>query len=125
MRVLIAAGVAEPNIIASTSHNKGRSQLRLVHDPAIGRVKDAVLEVNNRLRGRSFRLSLKSLDSEHSKSESVWGLYNVLLVDEAVLLHDLLEAFAHIGISHHLSPIPFLKPHIPVSTLKCLPYKVE
>ena len=65
LAVLISSGVSEPDIITSAGCNECRSDRRLVRDPAIGRVEDTVLEIDNLLASGGHSFTLKAIDSKH------------------------------------------------------------
>ena len=46
--VLGSSLIAEPNIVASPDKLESRSHFVVVHDPAVGRVSDAVLQEHHR-----------------------------------------------------------------------------
>ena len=47
LAVLISSSVSKPNVIASASCNECRSYSRLVRDPAICRVQNTMLEIDD------------------------------------------------------------------------------
>ena len=89
--VRVAARISEPDIIASTCGHEGWSHVRVVHDPAVGRVKDAVLEQNGRLCTVRLSFAHQAWDTEDVQLVAVLGCHLVELELETVLGANLLE----------------------------------
>ena len=99
LAVLISSSVSEPYIISGAGCNECRSDCGSVSDPAISRVEDTVLEIDDLLASWSRAFILKAIDSEHCKNVAIRGGDHVLFEVEAVLLHYLLEQSADISIN--------------------------
>ena len=99
LAVLISSGVSKPHIISSAGCNECRSDRGPVSDPAIGRVEDTVLEIDDFLASGGHSILLKAIDSKHRKNVAIRSGDHVLFEVEAILLHDFLEGPAYIGIN--------------------------
>jgi hypothetical protein len=86
--ILGAALVAEPNIVALPNELESRSDVWIMHDPAVCRIHDAVLQEYG-----SFGTILLGVirDPEYVQDISILGSHRMSLVAESVLLHNLLE----------------------------------
>jgi hypothetical protein len=99
LAVLISSSVSEPDIISGAGCNECRSNRGSVSDPAICRVEDTVLEIDDLLSSGGHTIILKAIDSKHRKNVAIRGGDHVLFEVEAVLLHYLLERPADISIN--------------------------
>jgi len=91
LAVLITSAVSKPDIIASAGSNKCRSDRGSVGDPAICRVEDAVLEIDDLLASGGHTFILKAIYSKHPKNVAIRSDDLVLLEVKAILLHYFLE----------------------------------
>ena len=91
LAVLIASAVSKPDIISSSGSNKCRSDRGIVGDPAISRVEDAVLEIDDPLAFRGHTFILKAIYSKHPKNVAIRSDDLVLFKVKAILLHYFLE----------------------------------
>ena len=89
--VCVSTRVAEPDIVAGASGNEGWSDVRVVHDPAVGRVEDAVLEQNGRLGHVGLAVADETWDAEDVQNVAIFGGHFMNLELEAILLANLLK----------------------------------
>ena len=99
--VLVSTSISEPDIVTSSGNLEGRREFRLVHDPAIGRVENTMLEIDYLLSSGGL-LTLETWDSEHLKDIAICRSHQVLFKGKAILLNDVLETAAHIWISFQI-----------------------
>ena len=91
LAVLITSAVSKPDIISSAGSNKCRSDRGIVGDPAISRVEDAVLEIDDPLASGGHTFILKAIYSKHPKNVAIRSDDLVLFKVKAILLHYFLE----------------------------------
>ena len=63
--ILVSTSVSQPDVVSSPSNLESGCKFRLMHNPAVCRVKDTMLEIYHFLSSVSF-LTGKTRDSEHS-----------------------------------------------------------
>ena len=91
LAVLISSAVSKPDIIPSAGSNKCRSDRGSVGDPAICRVEDAVLEIDDLLASGGHTFIFKAIYSKHPKNIAIRSDDLVLFEVKAILLHYFLE----------------------------------
>jgi hypothetical protein len=94
--VSVSARVANPHVVASIGDLEGRSNLRLVNDPTISAVEDAVLQEYWRL-GAVRSLTNSSGDTPHSQNVVVFSGHGMRFGLEAIFRTDFLKGLFTIG----------------------------
>ena len=86
--------VSKPHIEALSNQLKSWCMDDVMHDPAIGRIQNTVLQKHDRSIIRSIACS----NSEQVELVSIFGDNRVLLKDEPIFIDNLLKRLAHVRI---------------------------